>query len=103
MSSIQKNISDIKSSNPSKAYSLLKRLEARPGECDEVNEFLIPSHINLSAEECAEKIANHFSSISQEFDHLNVDTLPDKSEMKFNEIINPRALPSIHYQDVYDK
>ena len=100
---IQKNISVIKSSNPSKAYSLLKRLGARPGECDEVNEFLIPSHINLSAEECAEKIANHFSSISQEFDHLNVDTLPDRVKMKVNEIINPRALPSIHYQDVCDK
>ena len=62
---IQKNISDIKSSNPSKANSLLKGLGARPGECDEVKKFLIPSHINLSAEECAEKIANHFFSISQ--------------------------------------
>ena len=64
---IQKNISDIKSSNPSKACSLLKRLGARTSDCDETNDFLIPSHVNLTSEESAEKIANHFSEISQEY------------------------------------
>ena len=99
---IQKNITDIKSSNPSKAYSLLKRLGARPGDCDETNEFVIPSHTNLTSDECAEQIANHFSLISQEFDPLDVMTLPARVNVKVNDI-SSKSLPSIHFQDVYEK
>ena len=61
-----KNITDIKSSNPSKAYTMLKRLGARPGDCDEMNGFSLPSHTNLSPLQSAEVIADHFSQISQE-------------------------------------
>ena len=99
---IKKNITDIKSSNPSKAYSLLKRLGARPGDCDETNEFVIPSHTNLTSDECAERIANHFSQISQEFDPLDVTTLPARVKVKVNNI-SSKSLPSIHFQDVYEK
>ena len=97
---IQKNISDIKFSNPSKAYSLLKRLGARPSDCDEMNDFLIPSHVNLTSEESAEKIANHFSEISQEYAPLNISTLPARVKVKVNKEVNAKTLPSIHYQDV---
>ena len=100
---IQKNITEIRSTNPSKAYNLLKRLGARPSDCDEMNAFLIPSHANLSPEECAEAIATHFSAISQEYDPLNTDNLPTRVKSKLDEVFDIKKLPSIHYQDVYDK
>ena len=82
---MEKNISDIKSSNPSKAYSLLKRLGARPGDCDEMNTFTLPSHSNLSPEQSAEIIADPFSQISQEYPPLSEASLPDRVKAKLKE------------------
>ena len=46
---------------------MLKRLGARPGDCDEMNGFSLPSHTNLSPLQSAEVIADLFSQISQEY------------------------------------
>ena len=75
---MKKNVSDIMNSNPSKAYALLKRLGARPGDCDEMNNFSLPSHVNLSPEQSAERIADHFSQISQEYPPLDRGSLPER-------------------------
>ena len=98
---MNKNISDIKNSNPSKAYALLKRLGARPGVCDEMNNFSLPSHANLSPLQSAERIADHFSQISQEYPPLNRDTLPDRVKAKISR--SDENLPEISEYEVYQK
>ena len=98
---MNKNISDIKNSNPSKAYALLKRLGARPGDCDKMNNFSLPSHANLSPLQSAERIADHFSQISQEYPPLNRDTLPDRVKAKISR--SDENLPEISEYEVYEK
>ena len=98
---MNKNISDIKNSNPSEAYGLLKRLGARPGDCDEMNNFSLPSHANLSPLQSAERIADHFSQISQEYPPLNRDTLPDRVKAKISR--SDENLPEISEYEVYEK
>ena len=41
---IQKNVEDLKVSNPGRAYSTLKKLGAQPGNCTDSNSFKLPSH-----------------------------------------------------------
>ena len=66
---LRKNMDTLKGSNPGQAYSVLKRLGAQPGDCTDSNGFTLPSHLddNMTAEQSAEKIANHFTEISQQF------------------------------------
>ena len=97
---MKKNISDIKSSNPSKAYAVLKRLGARPGDCEEMNTFSLPSHANLSSLQSAERIAEHFSQISQEYPPIDPASLPDRVKDKLNDE-NEEDLPEISEYDVF--
>ena len=55
---------------------------AQPGDCLDSNSFTLPSHENLSEQESAEKIANHFAAISQEFPPLNIASLPNHVQTK---------------------
>ena len=64
---LEKNVRALKESDPGKAYGILKRMGAQPGECEEQSSFTLPSHSNLTPLESAEKIAEHFSKISREF------------------------------------
>ena len=56
---------------------------ARPGE-NNTTTFTLPSHIErgLSELESAEEVCTFFSLISQEYDPLNIDTLPDRVKIK---------------------
>ena len=70
------------------AYNAIRKLGAKNPEID--TNFYIPAHTeeNLSAQESAKRLANHFSSISQEFEPLDQskfspslrDKLADHSE-----------------------
>ena len=84
---LDKNVTELKTGNPGKAYKVLKRLGAQPGDCDILNSFTLPSHLdeNLSAEESAERIADHFSAISKEFTPLDVELLPPHVQTKLLE------------------
>ena len=81
---MQKNIDDLIDTNPGQAYSILKRMGAQPGDCTDDNTFTLPEHAsrNLTNEESAELIANHFAEISQEFPPLNVDLLPERVKIE---------------------
>ena len=70
----------LKDTNPGQAYSVLKRLGAQPGDCTDSNGFSLPSHLddNLSEEQSAERIANHFAEIINEYPALNVELLPSR-------------------------
>ena len=78
---LNKNVCDLIESNPSKAYSTLKKLGAQPGDCtDESNTFSLPDHekLGLSPEQSAELIADHFANISSMYPPLSIDALPDR-------------------------
>ena len=57
---------------------------AQPGDCIDSNTFTLPSHESesLSAQQSAERISQHFASISQEFPPLDVNNLPARVRTK---------------------
>ena len=65
---IKKKVEELKSSNLRNFYKKIKDTGSRLGECKS-GSFSISSHVehNLSPDESAERIAQHFSSISKEF------------------------------------
>ena len=58
-------------------------LLARPGDAPSKS-FALPDHVErgLSELQSAEEIADFFSSISQEYDPLDVTSLPERVQMK---------------------
>ena len=100
---MRKNIESLKEANPGQAYSLLKRMGARPGECEGGASFTLPSHENLTPLEAANRIAEHFSKISREYPPLSVETLPERVK---NKLISPESestVPKIEEYEVYNK
>ena len=81
----------LRESNPGKAYNILKKIGAKPGEFDEAT-FTLPSHENLNSNEAAEKIAEHFSQISREYPPLSLATLPERVQTK---VENPEILSKV--------
>ena len=76
---------------------------AQPGECEDMSSFTLPSHEHLSPQESAEKIAEFFSKISQEFPPLSMEALPDRVKQK---LLNPESeseVPLIMEHDVYKR
>jgi hypothetical protein len=69
---LQKNVTELKHSNPGKSYSILKRMGAPPGESNDEGSFTLLNHreLNLSTEESIEHIAQYFAQISQEYPPL---------------------------------
>ena len=54
----------MKIADPGKAYTILKRMGAQPGDDhDEMNTFTLPQHESISVSEATELIAEHFSKI----------------------------------------
>ena len=68
---LQKNLDALKDTNPGKAFNILKRMGSMPGDCIDGNTFTLPSHEqeNLSDEQCAEHIADHFAEIGNNTPH----------------------------------
>ena len=60
---------DVRNGDRASSYAALRKLGARPGEPSR-NAFSLPAHRenNLSASQSAEKIADHFATIIQEYD-----------------------------------
>ena len=61
----------------------LTRLACRPGDLAQ-SSFTLPQHVEdgLSAIESSNKICEYFSSISQEYSPLDIETLPDRVQSK---------------------
>ena len=81
---LEKNVSELKNSDPGKAYATLKRMGAQPGDELDDGTFSLLEHLeaNLTNKESVEKIAEHFSQISQEYPPLNIQALPQHVQNK---------------------
>ena len=73
----QKIIGEVRTGTRTSGYKALRRLGVRNGDTKD-DLFSLPNHteLNLSEEESVERIADYFSSISQEFEPLVVNNLP---------------------------
>ena len=73
---LRRNLDDLKDCKPGQAYSVLKRMGAMPGDCVDKDSFTLPNHAGLTNEQSAEKIADYFAQISQEYPPLDIKLLP---------------------------
>ena len=99
---LEKNVRSLKEDDPGKAYRCLKKMGAQPGDCSETSTFTLPNHEaeGLSAEQSAERMAQHFAEISQEFPPLNINLLPDRVKIKLE---NKSSPPVIEDYEVHNK
>ena len=84
-------------------YPALKRMGSRLFE-NKQDGFQIKEHVelNLTPNQSAEKIANHFSSISQEFAPLNLSTLPANVQ-SFLRTYDRNVAPKLSTFDVHSR
>ena len=70
---VQKIESEVKSGKRGSGYKAIRKLGNRPGESWHKEEFILPTFVeqNLSPLEAANRLANHFSGISQSVDPLD--------------------------------
>ena len=101
---LDKSIRTLMESAPGKAYSLLKRLGAQPGDRIDACSFEIPEHVSLglTAAESADRIAQKFAEISQEFPAIAVDRLPTRVVQNIQNIEN-QQIPFISRSLIEDK
>ena len=101
---LEKNVRSLKEDDPGKAYRSLKKMAAQPGDCSDEGGFTLQSHLddNLTQEESVERIATHFSQISQEFPPFDFNLLPDNVKTKIS-CHNPEELPEISDYEVYEQ
>ena len=83
---LKKNVDDLKRNNPSKAYATIKKLGASVGEENNKSSFSIQSHVEeeLNPLEPVERIASHFSSISQEYPAVSIDRVNEEVRSNIN-------------------
>ena len=99
---MRNKVDELKEAQPGKAYNVLKTMGARPGDCTDDHISSLPGHqeLNLTEEQCAEKIAEHFAAISSEYDPINPSLLPERVKVKLSDTTNP---PIISEYDTYAK
>ena len=83
------------------AYKALKKLGGKAPENDDG--FYIPAHVesNLTAQESAELLADHFSAISQEFEPLDRSKFPPNLQLKLSDITE--GVPVLEEHVIYRK
>lgn len=100
---IEKIKNEVSEGKRGSSYPAIKKLGLRPFETIQES-FLLPSHVeqNLTPAQSAEVIADHFSSISQEYSPLNPQNFPPNIQ---NHLSNPdqEMAPKLTRYDVYSK
>ena len=89
---------------PGKAYRAMKKLGARPGDCDMEAGFSLTTHVeeNLSPKESVERFADYFSKISQEYLPLDINRLSESVRNKLQAPVNIREIPKIEAYQVWE-
>ena len=94
---------DIANGNRSCTYSALRRLGVRPGDKSR-DVFSLPAHVelNLTAQQSAEIIADHFAAISNEYEPICIEKFPPKMKEK---LFNPDLshVPTLTEYEVFNK
>ena len=88
-------VADLKTSNPGKWYSKLKRMSGQE-KCKQEN-ILVDELIGLSDQEQADCIADHYSAISNQYDQVKNEDFPQY----FNPIRQGAPVPKIEPLKVY--
>ena len=101
---LEKIMLEFEDSNPGKANKLLKRLGAQPGDVPDECNFTLPKHqeLGLCAEESADRIAQKFADISQEFPPIKITNLPERVQSEITKAENA-SVPYISRQMVETK
>ena len=101
---LQKNVTELKESNPGKSFSILKRMGAPPGSCNDEGTFTLQNHLeqNLSTEDSIEQIAQYFAQISQEYPPLDSNSLPQRVRDNLNSS-DPADVPLLAEHDVSEQ
>ena len=98
-----KIIQEVRDGKRGSCYAGLRKLGMKPGEFRQTG-FQLPEFVEqkLSDFECAEKIAEYFSRVSQEYPPLNVENLPPNVKKHLG---NPDgcSAPLLSHYDVYTK
>ena len=99
---MEDKVTKLKETQPGKAYKVFKSMGARPGDCTDNGTFSLPNHQNenLTDQECAEKIAEHFASISGEYAPADVEKLPERVKSRLRTKSKP---PVVTEYDCYMK
>ena len=100
------NVNELKFTNPGKAYKLLRRMGNPPGGVEDEGSFSLQNHAaeNMSPEESIEKIADFFSLISQEYEALNINLLPERVKVKLrSDSIDQVLAPQLSEQVVWEE
>ena len=100
---MRKNVDSLKSCNPGKAFNVLKKMGAQPGEWEDLSKFTLPVFENLSSYECADRIAEHFSKISREYPSLDKSKLPKRVTDKLFVPESESKAPTLEEFEVFDK
>ena len=86
------------------SYAAIRRLGARPGDPEPSAMFTLQSHAdkNLTARQSADIIADHFSSISQEYQPISIANFPPKMR---TDLAHPNmsVVPCLTECEVYRK
>ena len=77
---LDRNVRTLLETEPGKAYNVMKRLGAQPGDDVDAGSFQIPEHVSLglTAAQSADRIAEKFAQISQEYPALQIENLPTR-------------------------
>ena len=97
-------VEDMMQEAPGKAYRAMRKLGARPGDCDQEAGFTLTTHIeeNLTAKQSVERMADYFSEISQQYQPLKIELLPQRVKSKLKAPINSCDIPVIEEFRVWE-
>ena len=100
---IDKIFDDVKNGNRNCTYSALRKLGVRPGDVTD-NTFTLPSHANdkLTAQQSAEIIADHFASISQDYDPILFENFTPKMRESLS-CPDMAVIPVLQEYQVYER
>ena len=99
-----KIVNEVKNGTKTSGYKALRKLGVRKGDTKD-DLFILPQHSdqNLSEEETAERIADYFTAISQEFEPLIVKNLPPNILKCIDDAKTDSDIPILEPYEVYRK
>ena len=99
----QKIVTEVTDGKRNNSYKALRKLET--GNCDKNSAFTLPSHAdeNLSPLQSAERLADYFSEISQQFSPICPENFPPWIKQKLIDGKSDEAKPILEEWEVFEK